>query len=69
LIDGRQAEETTLEIIIEFERPGDSSALLRVAIDEKTVGEHLTAVQAQLLVSEILKWFVLTGKIEGWNSD
>jgi hypothetical protein len=52
------------EAIIKFERLGDLRVLPRVAIDEKTVGEHLTAVQAKLLVNEILDWFVLTGKVE-----
>jgi hypothetical protein len=41
-------------IVIELETPGDSRRLFRLRLDNKVVGEHLTAVQAHLLVGEIL---------------
>ena len=41
-------------IVIELETPGDSGGLFRLRLDNKVVGENLTAVQAHLLVGEIL---------------
>jgi hypothetical protein len=41
-------------IVIEFETPGDSRSLFRLRLDNKVVGENLTAAQAHLLVGEIL---------------
>jgi hypothetical protein len=41
-------------IVIELETPGDSRSLFRLRLDEKVVGEYLTAAQAHLLVGEIL---------------
>jgi hypothetical protein len=41
-------------IVIELETPGDSRSLFRLRLDNKVVGEKLTAVQAHLLVGEIL---------------
>ena len=41
-------------IVIELESPGDSRSLFRLRLDNKVVGENLTAVQAHLLVGEIL---------------
>jgi hypothetical protein len=41
-------------IVIELETPGDSRSLFRLRLDNKIVGENLTAVQAHLLVGEIL---------------
>jgi hypothetical protein len=41
-------------IILELETPGDSRSLFRLRLDDKIVGENLTAVQAHLLVGEIL---------------
>ena len=41
-------------IVIELETPGESRSLFRLRLDNKVVGEHLTAVQAHLLVGEIL---------------
>ena len=41
-------------IILELETPGDSRSLFRLRLDDKVVGENLTAVQAHLLVGEIL---------------
>jgi hypothetical protein len=40
--------------VIELETPGDSRSLFRLRLDNKIVGENLTAVQAHLLVGEIL---------------
>jgi hypothetical protein len=41
-------------IVIELETPGDSRSLFRLRLNNKVVGENLTAVQAHLLVGEIL---------------
>jgi hypothetical protein len=41
-------------IVIELETPGDSRSQFRLRLDDKVVGENLTAVQAHLLVGEIL---------------
>ncbi len=41
-------------IVIELETPGDSRSLFRLRLDNKVVGENLTAVQTHLLVGEIL---------------
>jgi hypothetical protein len=42
------------QIVIEAEAPGNSQAMLRLSVDAHLVAEKLTAVQAQLLVAEIL---------------
>ena len=41
-------------IVIELETPGDSRSLFRLRLDNKVVGENLTAVQAHLFLGEIL---------------
>ena len=41
-------------ILVELETPGDSRTLFRLLIDEKVVGRGLTAVQAHILVGEVL---------------
>jgi hypothetical protein len=41
-------------IVIELQIPGDSGSLFRLRLDNKVVGENLTAVQTHLLVGEIL---------------
>jgi hypothetical protein len=41
-------------IIIELETPDDSRSLFRLRLENKVVGENLTAAQAHLLVGEIL---------------
>jgi hypothetical protein len=48
-----------LKIIIETETPNDSATMFRVLLDEKIIGEGLTAVQAQLVVAEIIERIVL----------
>jgi hypothetical protein len=50
-VSGRMSVE---RIVIELETPGDSRSLFRLRLDNKVVGEDLTAVQAHLLVGEIL---------------
>jgi hypothetical protein len=48
-------DRTSVErIVIELESPGDSRSQFRLRLDDKVVGENLTAVQAHLLVGEIL---------------
>ena len=47
---------------IEWQTIGDPSAMLRLRIDNKIVGENLTAAQAHLLVGEILERIVLPNK-------
>jgi hypothetical protein len=41
-------------ILVELETPGDSRTMFRLRIDDKVVADGLTAVQAHLLVGEIL---------------
>jgi hypothetical protein len=41
-------------VVIELQIPGDSGSLFRLRLDNKVVGENLTAVQTHLLVGEIL---------------
>ncbi len=41
-------------IVVELETPGDSRTMFRLGLDDKIVGENLTAVQAHLLLGEIL---------------
>jgi hypothetical protein len=47
-------EEALVQIHVEAEAPGDSATLFRLRIDERIVGEGLTAAQTHLLVGEIL---------------
>ena len=51
-----------VEIRIQAETPGDSASLFRLLIDDKVVGESLTAAQAHLLVGEILGRVALPGQ-------
>jgi hypothetical protein len=48
-------------IVIELEIPGDSASLFRLRLDNKVVGENLTAAQTHLLVCEILVVLLLDG--------
>jgi len=41
-------------ILVELETPGDSRSMFRLMIDDKAVGEGLTAAQAHILVGEVL---------------
>jgi hypothetical protein len=50
-VSARTSVET---IIIELEIPGDSRSLFRLRLDNKVVGENLTAVQTHILIGEIL---------------
>ena len=43
------------EIVIEAETPGDSRTMFRLRIDANSIAEGLTAVQAHVLVGEILE--------------
>ena len=48
-------ETTTIErIVLELETPGDSRSMFRLRLDERIVGEGLTAAQAHILIGEIL---------------
>lgn len=51
-----------MKITIEAETPNDSGSLFRVAIDGRIVGETLTAVQAHIVVGEILEKVALPAK-------
>jgi hypothetical protein len=56
----RAAKISALATIrVESETPGDSRTMFRLRIGEKMVGENLTAMQAHLLVGEILQRIVL----------
>jgi hypothetical protein len=48
-------------IIVELETPGDSRTMFRLMINDKAVGEGLTAVQAHILVGDILNRVTLPG--------
>jgi len=43
------------EIVIEAETPGDSRTMFRLRIDASSIAEGLTAIQAHVLVGEILE--------------
>jgi hypothetical protein len=43
------------QIVIEAETPGDSRTVFRLRIDASPIAEGLTAVQAHVLVGEILE--------------
>ncbi len=43
------------QIVIETETPGDSRTMFRLRIDANAIAEGLTAVQAHVLVGEILE--------------
>lgn len=43
------------EIVIEAETPGNSRTMFRLRIDANSIAEGLTAVQAHVLVGEILE--------------
>jgi hypothetical protein len=49
-----------VKITIETETPNDSATMFRVKIDDKTVGQNLTAVQTHLVVYEIMVRIVVT---------
>ena len=42
------------QIVIEAETPGDSRTMFRLRIDANLIAEELTAVQAHILIGEIL---------------
>ena len=48
-------------ITIETETPGDFRSMFRLLIDDKVIGEGLSAVQAHILIGDILcaptEWF------------
>ena len=58
-IMGATSRISVERIVIELEIPGDSGSLFRLRLDNKVVGEHLTAVQTHLLVGEILNRITL----------
>jgi hypothetical protein len=41
-------------IVLELETPGDSRTLFRLSVGDNVVGESLTAVQAHILIGEVL---------------
>jgi hypothetical protein len=49
-IMGATSRISVERIVIELEIPRDSGSLFRLRLDNKVVGEHLTAVQTHLLV-------------------
>jgi hypothetical protein len=51
-----------MRIIIETESPNDSRTMFRVLVDERLVGQGLTAVQAELVIGEIIERLVLPRK-------
>ena len=59
----REVEEPILPetITVEAHTPGDSATMFRLWIDDRIIGESLTAVQAHLRVGEILERVALPG--------
>jgi hypothetical protein len=53
-----------MKIIIETETPNDSATMFRVLLDDKIIGEGLTAVQAQLVVAEIIERLVVPRQLK-----
>jgi hypothetical protein len=51
-------------IVIELETPGDSRTMFRLRIDGSLIADDLTAVQAHILVGEILERIVLPKPME-----
>jgi hypothetical protein len=49
-----QSAREQMTIVIEAESPGDSRTLFRIRFGDRPIGEELTAVEAHLLVGEIL---------------
>ena len=47
-----------MKVVVETESPGDLGTMFRLHIDSKQIGEGLTAVQAHILVGEILERIV-----------
>jgi hypothetical protein len=47
------------QIVIEAETPGDSRSMFRLRMDASPIADGLTAVQAHLLVGEILERIAL----------
>ena len=47
------------QVVIEAETPGDSRTMFRLRIDKNLIAEGLTAVQAHILVGEILERIAL----------
>ncbi len=47
------------QIVIELETPGDSRTMFRLHIGENFIADGLTAVQAHILVGEILERIAL----------
>jgi hypothetical protein len=47
------------KVTFEAQSPGDSSSLFRLLIDDKIVGEDLTAAQLHILIGEILRLVTL----------
>jgi hypothetical protein len=50
-----------VKIIIETETP-DERAMFRVLVDDKLIGEGLTAAQSQLVAAEVIERLVLPRK-------
>jgi hypothetical protein len=52
-------------IVIELETPGDSRTMFRLRIDDSTIADDLTAVQAHVLIGEILDRITMPKSPEG----
>lgn len=50
-------------ILVELETPGDSRTMFRLRIDDTVVADGLTAVQAHLLVGEVLDRITLPRRL------
>jgi len=52
-------------IVIELETPGDSRTMFRLRIDDSAIADDLTAVQAHILIGEILERITMPRSSEG----
>jgi hypothetical protein len=51
-------EARAYDIVIQSERPGDSTTLFRLMLGQKLIAKNMTAVQVHILVGEILERLV-----------
>ena len=55
------------QIVIEAETPGDSRTMFRLRINSSLIADGLTAVQAHVLVGEILERVALPKSSNQWH--
>ena len=53
------------DIVIQSETPGASTTMFRIVIADKVIAEQLTAVQAHILIGDILERWVNPAGVAG----